>query len=325
MILTHQKNSFDMAMRAGMACMIFRIPGRPVELSTDYAPEELILTSWRKTHLSFKSSGSKIVANLPEETSYDQYRQGFIAYQRAFDDSNLKKAVLSAIVRTKTPVDFEPLEFFLRLCTDQPKAFVYLLFHPEAGLWCGATPEILISGDHTSYQTMSLAGTQPLSAKGAYTWTEKEVEEQELVSQHIREVLHSINASNVEESATETIEAGQVAHLKTSFVFNYVETVNHLLSKIHPTPAIAGLPVKESLELIERIETHDRGLYTGYLGINTPKETRIYVNLRCMQIGIDDIALYVGGGITSKSDLNDEWEETRLKAKTLLNLLKSTD
>ena len=46
-----------------------------------------------------------------------------------------------------------------------------------------------------------------------------------------------------------------------------------------------------------------------------------YVNLRCMKIYNNSASLFVGGGITASSIPKKEWEETELKAKTLLNIL----
>ncbi|HUN02359.1 MAG TPA: chorismate-binding protein, partial [Niabella sp.] len=43
----------------------------------------------------------------------------------------------------------------------------------------------------------------------------------------------------------------------------------------------------------------------------------LYINLRCMQVGKDKIAIYTGGGITAASDAEEEWQETILKSKTV--------
>ena len=47
----------------------------------------------------------------------------------------------------------------------------------------------------------------------------------------------------------------------------------------------------------------------------------LFVNLRCMQLFRNEYWIYVGGGITTNSNPNNEWEETELKAQTLLNIL----
>ena len=42
------------------------------------------------------------------------------------------------------------------------------------------------------------------------------------------------------------------------------------------------------------------------------------MNIRCMQIFSNEAVIYVGGGITSKSNLEKEWKETELKSQVIL-------
>ncbi len=41
-----------------------------------------------------------------------------------------------------------------------------------------------------------------------------------------------------------------------------------------------------------------------------------------MKITPEYLSLYIGGGITLESVPEDEWEETQLKAKSLLNIIE---
>ena len=268
---------------------------------------------------------AKSVKDFPKETNYRDYSVWFKSFQQAFSNSRLRKAILSTVLIESRPQSFDAIEFFERLRTTYPKAFVYLINHPTEGLWCGATPELLLEKKGNRYQTVALAGSQPLKDDQNYSWKGKEIHEQETVSEHIRDILSGLQIKNLEESEPYSIEAGKVVHLKTDFTFDFEGDPIKLADKLHPTPAIAGLPVKDSMELINEVERHDRGLYTGYLGISTEDYAALFVNLRCMRIGDSELALYVGGGITSESKLEDEWNETRLKAQTLLNLINRSN
>lgn len=304
--------------------MVFRIPGRQVETFKSAETDEFLIKPWNGEAFAFGSVNAEIPPQLPAETPRSDYSAAFEKYISAFRVGSLKKAILSTVIREKKPRDFNPTEFFFRLSDTYSTAFTYLLYHPNAGTWCGATPELLLKGAGINFSTVALAGTQSASPTVPYQWGLKEREEQEWVSEHIRAVLQHSGGVEIAETALETIEAGEVAHLNTNFYFKYHREISSLLDHIHPTPAVAGLPVKASIALINAVENHKRGLYTGYLGIHSKRETRLFVNLRCMQIGAEDLALYVGGGITAKSIEEAEWEETRLKAKTLLNLLKTS-
>ena len=70
-------------------------------------------------------------------------------------------------------------------------------------------------------------------------------------------------------------------------------------------------------------ENYDRAFYSGFLGpIHVKNRSQLFVNLRCMQLKQEHALLYVGGGITQDSVPEAEWEETVLKSKTLLAILR---
>jgi isochorismate synthase len=73
-----------------------------------------------------------------------------------------------------------------------------------------------------------------------------------------------------------------------------------VISVLHPTPAVCGLPKQEAKDFILENEGYDRKYYTGFLGeLNKEafnKETLksdLYVNLRCMKIKDNQAHLYV--------------------------------
>ena len=257
---------------------------------------------------------------IPNETSFETYSANFKSYQHAFANTEVKKAILSRLKLITIPAEFDLLAYFERLESAHAKALVYIILHPTEGLWIGATPEILISRKGNKYTTVSLAGTQKIS-DSTYFWGEKEKEEQEFVSAHIRESLAKNKIQNVTESGPDTSEAGSVAHLKTTFQFQYDDKDFNFLNiadQLHPTPAISGTPVPKAIKLINTTENHSRQLYTGYLGRISAQSIDLYVNLRCMQVFPSKMVLYLGGGITQGSQLEAEWDETEQKAKTLL-------
>ena len=81
------------------------------------------------------------------------------------------------------------------------------------------------------------------------------------------------------------------------------------------------MPQKEALALINEEEQHNRSLYAGVLGFISAEESKLFVNLRCAQLFEDKAHLYLGGGYTKDSIVENEWTETENKAKTLLKVL----
>jgi isochorismate synthase len=237
-------------------------------------------------------------------------------FQADFDHIDLKKAILSRVKQVARG-DKELVHIFedlVRLYSE--RAFVYFVSSVHFGTWIGATPEILLSGDENKLKSMSLAGTKK-SAEDV--WTAKEQEEQELVTDFVREQILYSNPTHFVEFPAETIHTGAVYHLCTRFEFSLKQRYwGELINVLHPTPAVCGLPREKALKLIAQHERHNRNLYAGLIGKKSKEELAVFVNLRCMQVTKNDFLLYIGGGITQQSIPENEWNETENKANTLM-------
>ncbi|MFT6503311.1 MAG: isochorismate synthase [Crocinitomicaceae bacterium] len=240
-------------------------------------------------------------------------------YLEHFKKNRVSKAILSRVKK----VDFllNPEIYYDALCEKYPNACVYLISSKEFGTWIGATPEVLVSIENGIGKTMALAGTRP--ANDSIEWTDKERDEQQYVTDYIDSKLKELTIDSIKSNGPKTVVSGPVEHLRTDFEFEMKATSRvELIETLHPTPAVCGLPLRESFEMINEIERHNRGLYTGLIGW-IGAETKLYVNLRCAQIIDAECYLYVGGGLTIDSNPENEWVETENKAKTLLNVMEN--
>lgn len=217
-------------------------------------------------------------------------------------------------------IDLDIVLVYKRLLAKYPKAFVYIWFHPQVGLWLGATPETLLKINGNKFETMSLAGTQLYKGSVQVTWQEKELEEQQVVTDYIVENLKSV-CNDVIVSELETVRAGNLLHLRTKISGEFTTHFSKLIAHLHPTPAVCGFPKLTSKKFILDTENYNREFYTGFLGeLNLPN-SELYVNLRCMQIKDKQVIIYVGGGVTKDSNSSKEWDETIAKSKTIKNIL----
>lgn len=237
----------------------------------------------------------------------------------ALRQNNISKAIFSR-VKTVDQVA-EPDNLFDALCSTYPNAFVYLISSPLFGTWIGATPEVLLSAENNIASTVALAGT--MSVDSTIPWGEKEKQEQLYVEQFIEDRLKSLHLQSLIKSEVHEVSAGPVKHLCTSFEFELNDcSVARVLSELHPTPAVSGLPQAMALELIQQFEPHQRELYAGFIGVIDGENTTVYVNLRCAKIEEEKIHLFLGGGFTADSDIEKEWLETEIKAETILSVLQ---
>jgi isochorismate synthase len=244
-------------------------------------------------------------------------------------ENQFKKVVVSR-KETQNITDFNLITTYKKLLHTYSNAFGYVWFHPKVGLWLGATPETLLNISDTHFKTMSLAGTQVYKDTENVTWQSKELEEQELVTTFITSQISEI-AINLEIDKKETIKAGNLLHLRTKIsgtILVEKSNLKTLINALHPTPAVCGLPRKETKEFILKNESYKRTFYTGFLGelnlkdkISNVKKSSLFVNLRCMEIINKQAVIYVGGGITKNSNAIKEWEETVSKSKVMKAVL----
>jgi len=226
---------------------------------------------------------------------------------------------------------FKPLQLFDNLCIKYPNTFVSLVATPETGTWIGASPEILIAIDaNNKFSTTALAGTQPYREDVQLTdvaWTQKDIEEQAMVSRYIINCFKKIRLREFDEIGPKTNKAGNLIHLKTNYMVdlnrvNFPHLGSVMLKLLHPTSAVCGLPEAPATKFIQETESFDRAFFSGYLGpVNMNDETNVYVNLRCMNLLEDAAILYAGAGVTIDSNPEKEWLETEIKLNTLLDLI----
>lgn len=254
----------------------------------------------------------------------DTYRSAFQRFIGPLRRGEYRKLVLSRREVHPLGGDFSPAATFVKACQQYPRMMIYLCHTPATGTWMGCTPEILLSGKGREWRTVALAGTVAVGAQPeGQEWNAKNREEQALVAEYIRDVLHAHN-HEVREEGPFTARAGQLLHLKTEFTFmpEGQERIGHLLEALHPTPAVCGLPKDAAGQFIRQEEGYDRSYYTGFVGrLDTGGDTDLYVNLRCLEWQADRAILYAGGGILPSSEWEKEWEETQEKMRTMKDIL----
>ena len=265
---------------------------------------------------------SNIESKFRVDKNLEAKKQHISIVQDAIDFINTNQAKKIVLSR-KEKVFCNKIEVFnvlKKMLNNYKNAFVYLWFHPKVGLWMGATPERLISIDkQLNLKTMALAGTQKFNGTLQVKWKEKELLEQQYVTEYILEKIKD-KTTKIEAKGPNTTKAGSLLHLRTdiSATLKAPNLLGNLINALHPTPAICGIPQNIATDFILKNEDYNRAFYSGYLGeLNINNATNLFVNLRCMQIKENKATLYIGGGITNKSIAENEWDETVAKAEIM--------
>lgn len=297
--------------------------GRPLSLEIDGSEVgEDMAKRMQKEDLAEQQLGKESFLT----TSSEEYAACFHSFISALRDGTFDKLVLSRSLTIGKSPDFSPSAVFRAACRRYVHSYIYLCYTPQTGVWLGSTPEIILSGEKDEWNTVALAGTQPLqNGELPQVWDEKNRKEQDYVASYIRRQLLSLGI-HADENGPYPAYAGALSHLKTEFRFSLKdnESLGTLLKLLHPTPAVCGLPKEEAYQFILENEGYDRRYYSGFIGWLDPDgRTDLYVNLRCMHIDHELLTLYAGGGLLASSELNDEWLETEKKLQTMKRIISS--
>lgn len=303
------------------ACDFVEVSFHLEALSTNQTPN---LKQWDSKGIEFKENVSNAINTM--------------------HSSGLEKVVLSHPWIQKIDHEVDIKKMFSMLLRKHPSAMVYVWYHPHFGLWLGASPESLLNIESSRFSTMSLAGTIKNQNDVLPKWSKKEIEEQNIVTEYIKNQLTPLT-SLINVHPTKNVKAGQLWHLQTKIIGVLDSNYSHsdLIKALHPTPAVCGFPRELAKAYIKDNEGYDRRFYTGFLGevnmnafkrrnqnkrniennaynssINT---TRLFVNLRCMEITDSHITIFVGAGITKQSEPDKEWIEICNKAETMSSIL----
>lgn len=321
--------------------LVFRLPDSEVFHTVDNASEQKVsfVSFDCKTVLDFKGSLKDVTRHEIEgqnvspknksplieigKENQESYALKIAQAKDFIEKNKLKKLVLSRrkllmYLDIDAQRKLSLTKSFLKFCDSYPTAFCYL-FEKNNEIWMGGFSEILGKFDKNTntFQTMSVAGTLPLDE----TWTDKEIEEQKAVTDYIHSILRKFS-SNLKISSTKDLISGNLKHLKTDFSAEIsAESLDKIISELHPTPAVCGFPKELCAQGIKSIEHFNREFYAGYIKVETDDFVHYFVNLRCASFFKNYAFLFVGGGITLKSNAEKEWEETELKSMAIQNNL----
>lgn len=266
-------------------------------------------------------------SELPSSTTQRDYFHELDAIISGLNGTR-GKTVAARVINIE--MNFDLNATFESLCDNHPDAFVFAFSTSETGTWIGASPELLLRVDDNTVYTMALAGTRPSSPAGSDPeWDSKNIDEQKMVEEFIRECLKG-HCSEVASEMTFTKKAGAVEHICTSISAKFPESksshLSDLLTSLSPTPAVCGNDRRRSLDIIRRYEHFERELYGGFCGpCGLDDATTFFVILRAAKCNPTGVCVFAGGGITALSIPEEEWNETEMKSKTIINQLKTSE
>ena len=242
----------------------------------------------------------------------------------------VEKVVLARSRVAPAPRDWNVVRAFTALREAYPTCFRFLYWADSGGVFLGASPERLVSLREGRVRADAVAGTARLGspdggdAARALLDDRKERREHEVVAREILAALRAVCPDAAAPSEPALLRLRGLAHLRTPVTATAAPGTHvlDLVSRLHPTPAVAGTPRDEALKLIRVIEPRGRGWYAGPIGWMTPVgEGDFAVGIRSAFVRGDRALLYAGAGIVAGSEPEREWEECEAKLASIEDVL----
>jgi salicylate biosynthesis isochorismate synthase len=266
----------------------------------------------------------------PETSDWSAWRARVESAQSSLKDGTMDKVVLarSEAYRTDADATFDPLGTALALRNRQSDSTTFMIQRKDGQAFLGATPEILVRMDSGRVETVAMAGTRRRgTAEGddAALGTQlldspKDRHEQQLVADAICQALGPVVSDLKVPAAPEVVRLPDVQHLRTAITGRVTDRANifDLLMRLHPTPAVGGLPRESALQWLDDHESLDRGWYAGPIGwVDAQGNGEFVVAIRSVLMADHEAAAFAGCGLVAHSNARDEWDESVVKLQTV--------
>ncbi len=243
----------------------------------------------------------------------------------------LQKVVLARTESVSVAQAFDPVDVLRRLARTYPTCTVFAIGRGDA-TFVGATPERLVNVCAGLATTMALAGSfargrtedEDRALGQALLEDPKERAEHAFVVEALRSGLQEVSTRVVADAEPRLRKLANVQHLLTPVHGRLApgRSILDVAQRLHPTPAVGGVPTAAALALIRDREQLDRGWYGGPVGwLNRSGEGEFVVGIRSALLRGNEATLFAGCGIVADSIPSAELAESNWKLRPMLSAL----
>lgn len=277
-------------------------------------------------HQKIEISNRKI-----DENEYDSFIEKVIKALSKIRDNKLTKIVVAQALEIYSDSSFNLIQSLQNLRYNHPDCYIFCISNNQEDYFVGASPERLLSIQDNQLVTDALAGSAPRGEREYEDQilgekllnSDKEKREHETVSDFIVEHLSQLDLKP-KKASLQLLKLRNIQHLWTPIYAHIPFNLKPLeiIAQLHPTPAVAGVPIDIACQEIKNYENFDRSLYAAPLGwIDCDHNCEFIVGIRSALIKNNKARLYAGAGIVAGSNPQQELTEIKLKFQPLLRAL----
>lgn len=227
------------------------------------------------------------------------------------------------VLSAPAPPDADVVGLAGALASGNPAPYAGVLRLPAAGVHVvTASPELFLRRRGDVVESGPIKGT----ARTAEGLLAKDHAENVMIVDLVRNDLGQVAATgSVEVPELCTVEEHPgLVHLVSTVRARLRPDVGwaQILTATFPPGSVTGAPKSSALRLIGELEQVPRGPYCGAVGwVDADRrEAGLAVGIRTFWLRSDTLCFGTGAGITWRSDPQQEWDETELKAARLVAL-----
>lgn len=249
----------------------------------------------------------------------------------SFAQGETTKIVLARRATLTFDTALRPLDIVRRLYNPVSRAFVFCFQHDATHAFLGATPERLYRRAGTTLSTEAVAGTRKRGATEPedaaigeeLLHSDKDQHEHGIVRKYIADILEQYGTITFADERAKLMTLPRLHHLYSRYEARLADTVSEadVLTALHPTPAVGGLPADRAVQAIAALEPFDRGWYAGPVGRIGHDDAEFAVAIRSGVVDDVYLHLYSGAGIVAGSNAREEWEEIENKLGNFLTFI----
>ena len=271
---------------------------------------------------------SNLTHELPKETFIEIVEKA----KHYIHEGDIFQVVLSNPLRAKAKGSL--LDTFRVLRASNPSPYMFYFSSDDIEL-TGASPETLVKLDKKKLFTFPLAGTSPRGL----TKEEDERNKKTLLSDEKERAEHNMlvdlgrnDIGRISKIGSVSVEKymnierfSQVMHIGSTVTGTIREDKDAMdaIDSILPAGTLSGAPKFRACEIIEELETSQRGIYGGAIGyIDFTGNLDTCIAIRLVYKKNDAICIRTGAGIVSDSQGQKEYLECQHKAKAVVKAIK---
>ncbi len=277
---------------------------------TEVDPEEILYAVNLKTNVPGFDPVKKKPVISARPVSFEKYSEAFHFVQKHIHHGN------SFLLNLTFPAGIET-NYTLKEIFYQSRAKFRLWYQDRFVVF---SPETFVQIKGRKISSFPMKGTTDATlpdAENRLLNSKKELAEHYTIADLIRNDLSMVAKKvkvekfrNIEKIKTHRGELLQMSSVITGTLpENYREQLGYVLSKLLPAGSISGAPKQKTLEIIREAEQYDRGYYTGIFGIFDGETLDSGVMIRFIERTPEGLVYKSGGGITAKSNCEEEYRE----------------